>query len=91
MIIGNSKAASSMSVVQKKNSTSKNVSETKKRHPKKVAGSESLSSIKYINNSDLVTQLGNALVREYLSRHGCKKSLAALTESDEKVLIINSN
>ncbi|ORX41697.1 hypothetical protein BCR36DRAFT_416592 [Piromyces finnis] len=77
----------SMSVVQKKVSTStKNVSETKKRHPKKVVGSEGLTSIKYINNSDLVTQLGNALVREYLSRHGCKKSLAALIEYDEKEL-----
>eukprot|EP00833_Pecoramyces_ruminatium_P013810 jgi/Orpsp1_1/1187842/evm.model.d7180000060548.1 len=84
MIASNSKSVNnSMSLVQKK-------AETKKRHPKKVTASEGSSSIKYINNSDIVTQLGNALVREYLSRHGCKKSLSALTEFDEKELSENS-
>jgi len=87
MIVGNT---NSMSLVQKKTSTSKTITETKKRHPKKVIASEGSSSIKYINNSDVVTQLGNALVREYLSRHGCKKSLTALTELDEKVNVIIS-
>ncbi|KAG4086199.1 hypothetical protein H8356DRAFT_1298013 [Neocallimastix lanati (nom. inval.)] len=91
MIASNSKSVNnSMSLVQKKASTSKNTTETKKRHPKKVTTGDGSSSIKYINNSDIVTQLGNALVREYLSRHGCKKSLSSLTETDEKELSENS-
>jgi len=92
MIASNSKNVNnSMSLAQKKSMTSKNVVENKKRHPKKVAvGEGTTSSVKYINNSDIVTQLGNALVREYLSRHGCKKSLSALTEFDEKELSENS-
>ena len=86
MIVGNT---SSMSQSLKKTSTSKPVTEIKKRHPKKViSGEGGTSSIKYVNNNDVVTQLGNALVREYLSRHGCKKSLTALMEQDEKVILV---